>query len=459
MLGNDQSETRFVTWSFLLLGFICILLFIGFGYLHKGWIYGSDAQYYYSIGRSMYFDHDFDFTNELRSLTPHPEHFGELKTTQTGYIANKYPVGYAILSLPFFLIADIFTYIYNHLPVQPVSRDGYVGFFRVIVPLGTLFYAFCGIYFTNKFLRIFYSPSIAALAITTTILSTSILWYVVGQVTMVHVHSFAFVSFLTYLSMPLFRINFYDIDAIRYVCIGAILALIGMIRLQDLIFILIPAIPILKQCCDLIYSRKYEPLKKGLFKIIIGFVTFAFCFSPQAIYWKVVYGHVLINTYADSNESFNFFQPELFNVLFSTNHGLFLWSPLTLFALIGSICLFKRMKDWRLLIFSLLLSFGATWYILSSWHDWPLGYSFGARGFNCLTVFFCLGWGEILFQLWRRRAIAISACALIVFWNLQLLMQQRYFGWIPFAGEFPLELIFQNMGRLPGFIVQHVSQL
>lgn len=419
-----------------------------FGCLNKGWIFGVDAQAYYMVGRSLYFDHDFDSTNELQ-LTPHPEHFGNgLPLTKTGKLDNESPIGYALLTQPFLFIADIITISSNYILKTTLPYDGYRGVFGMLVPFATMIYGFVGVYLAYKIIIMFFDRVISSISINIVILSTSLLWYITGHVTMVHIHSFAALAALMYSTMPFFEKDISGVGILRYVCIGSLLALATMIRFQNAIFAIIPVVAMAQH----LFGRKSNNNKGQLLKLIgkisIGAFSTLVCFIPQTLYWKAVYGSYLTNSYAGHGWSFDFLKPELAKTLFSADHGLFLWHPITLLSCIGICLLFYRVKKGRLFILLLSVCFVLTWYIIASW-DYTMANSFGSRAFDGSTLFFALGWAEILNRLWKRKGIVLSMCIIVTLWNMQLLMQQRYLGWLPIHGDVSYSQILKNYKKLP----------
>lgn len=193
-------------------------------------------------------------------------------------------------------------------------------------------------------------------------------------------------------------------------------------------------------------------IKKDLLKLIgkscLSAIFFLICFSPQAIYWKIIYGSYLTNSYGVSGLSFHFLNPDLIKTLFSTNHGLFLWHPITLFSCVGVCLLFLRLKTHRKFLMTLSICFVLTWYIIASW-DYTMANSFGNRGFDASTVFFIIGWGEIVSRLSTHKMVGVLLCTVLISWNLQLLMQQRYLGWLPFSAEVSYIQVFKNYLKFP----------
>jgi hypothetical protein len=126
-----------------------------------------------------------------------------------------------------------------------------------------------------------------------------------------------------------------------------------------------------------------------------------------------------------AHEVFHWFHPALWQTLFSSNHGIFFWSPVLLLGAWGYARRLAQpggMRDG--LLVCLLLTFGVLWYINSSWYAWWFGKSFGARSFVDLTGIFIIGmafgfdWLLGLPAGWRRAAQTGVWAGLIFNWLL-----------------------------------------
>jgi hypothetical protein len=104
----------------------------------------------------------------------------------------------------------------------------------------------------------------------------------------------------------------------------------------------------------------------------------------QLLYWKYASGNYFTNPYP--GESFIYLtDPQLIKVWFSTNNGLFIYTPVWFFIIAGIfVMIFSRqVKGWIYLIFFMVLS-----YMVASWWSWPLGCGFGHRAYvEYLSVF------------------------------------------------------------------------
>jgi hypothetical protein len=119
--------------------------------------------------------------------------------------------------------------------------------------------------------------------------------------------------------------------------------------------------------------------------------------------------------------------PYFIAVLFSSEHGLFSWTPLLLLAIAGLI-LFK----WREpRVGAPLLAAALAFYVfIACYPDWAGISSFGNRFFVSLTPLFILGLSVLLQRvasLFRSQRAAVAAVSLVlaafVLWNAAFMLQ------------------------------------
>jgi len=134
-----------------------------------------------------------------------------------------------------------------------------------------------------------------------------------------------------------------------------------------------------------------------------------------------------LNTYGAS-ASFNLRDLEEWNVLFSYNHGLFLWFPVL--ALMIAIALWQRKsRNWGWLA---LASVASLTVIYGSWTSWFLGGADGQRGFIDIVPIISAAGGLGLAQLrGPRRGVALAA-AVLLSWLTVELMAGYWSGVLPF---------------------------
>jgi hypothetical protein len=152
-------------------------------------------------------------------------------------------------------------------------------------------------------------------------------------------------------------------------------------------------------------------------------LTVIVAFSPTLITKKIIYGSYLDFGYT---ESWFWRSPALLKVAFSADHGLFSWTPVLFFAVVG---LFAMARYDQALAAYLIAVFAVFLYAMGCYQNWDGLSSFGSRFFVSLTCIFVLGLAsffDCLGRVWRERSAAIvsaSATAVLALWNLGLMFQ------------------------------------
>ncbi len=319
---------------------ICAVYYIGFLshalYLKKT-VYG-DGIYYYSWLRSIVIDHDIDFINEYSYFG------GNQPNTPLGLIGNKYAIGPALLWSPAFL--------YVH---QLIKGNGYTLPYQLAVGFTSVSFTLIGLLLLWQILHTFFNNRVSILTITAIAGATNLLFY--GSLDVVNSHALSFFTvtlFLYYVRMEK-RHNFF--------IAGILLGSIGTIRMQDLIIgiVLLPYV-------------RLNKVPKILFGLFIAL-------TPQLIAWQILYGKFWTSPYLSNGETFNFLRPYIFEVLFSSYNGLFLYTPILIASFIGLLFWKNKLRILFLSIFLLEL------VVISSWSTWWQGASFSGRMFvNSLPI-------------------------------------------------------------------------
>jgi hypothetical protein len=118
--------------------------------------------------------------------------------------------------------------------------------------------------------------------------------------------------------------------------------------------------------------------------------------------------------------------PALLKVAFSSEHGLFIWTPILLLALLGLVLLQKR--D-RMLSLCCVAAFAIYLYTIGCYEDWAGISSFGSRFFVSLTPVFVLGLASFfdflagLIDERRANMLAAGTVSILSLWNAGLIFQ------------------------------------
>ncbi len=448
MVKELTGNIKFILLSIALLTFSLHLVKLSQG----RWLIGSDGLGYYAHIRSLVIDHDLDYANEFRDFNPFGHSVQDFsQRTRTGHVANKYPVGPALLWTPFFLIAHFFTLGLNHLGYNGLPADGYSFFYQLFVGLGTICYGILGLYACFRIAALHFSRQTAAFATGAIFLSTNLFYYFVNEPSMSHVLSMFSVTLFLYLCLH----DFNRIAPVPFSLCGLAAGLMIMMRYQNALFMIIPCGQVLAYCYRNHFSQKSisTAIKSGL--AFLG--TTSLAFLPQLVILQILFGlnsagsqsisaQGLASAGDYSLQSFNFFEPKLFQVLFSPHHGLIYSTPVIFLCLLG-LLIFIRTKILQGSI--LLLCFVLQWYINGAWHDWTFGVAFGGRAFINCTPIFTLGLAALIDYCAtpKKRAGLVLGLTLLIGANLSF-AAQFILSMVPHAGPVSWTTILKGNGLL-----------
>ncbi len=133
-------------------------------------------------------------------------------------------------------------------------------------------------------------------------------------------------------------------------------------------------------------------------------------------------------------------------MLFTLHRGLFIWTPLTLFATLGFVALLLRDRRNRAFIATLGVSALALLAIHALWGaNWDGGGSFSQRFLTALFPFFLVGTAEFVRRFtWRGMAL-LSICAVWSLW-LGLVIYNGYYDASPRDGVAQIVGNFKSFG-------------
>lgn len=152
-------------------------------------------------------------------------------------------------------------------------------------------------------------------------------------------------------------------------------------------------------------------------------VTLFAAFLPTLIAKKVIYGGYLRFGYT---ERWYWNSPAFFKVCFSSDHGLFTWTPILILAVAGFYCL--RKYDRQLAFYSIAVFVGYL-YAMGCYENWHGVSSFGSRFFVGLTALFILGLAALFdwfARAWRTQLVPTlgsGVVAILILWNLAFIFQ------------------------------------
>ena len=377
----------------------------------RGW----DNSFYMMWVRSIVIDHDIDFANELRinnTITGKDiERANSIQPTSTGYIPNKYGIGWGLSSLPFFVAADLIVIGLRAMGWEEIPRDGYNFIYQIMLQLGQLFYAITGLFFAYKFCSSFFDRRLSILAVFATWICSMLLYYQSSNLSMAHSLVFSLVAMCYYFSWRLWTRSD-PLDRITLIALFAASGVLVVTRYQTAVYLLFPVFATLK----FMNTHREKAIKPIL-------IALPFALTPvllQLFAWKTIYGSYLVFTYGVEGEAFLWNDPAWIKILFSSNHGLFYWHPLLLLGLVFFIVWVVRKERVGLIwITSMIL----TYVVNAAWWCWWLASSFGQRNFEAISLFAMCGMTYLFTLVEKRRytfLLVRSVIVVAIIWNINL---------------------------------------
>lgn len=401
-------------------------------------IYAVDSVEYFVYLPSLLFDGDLDFSDEYSyflRLNPHAGIEGVLnkRDPTTGLPLNVAPVGSALLWSPAYLVTHGALLLLRGVGV-PVNPDGLSRPYIWAVCYASTLYAFAGLLLGYRLCRRLFAPLPSALAVSVAWLATPAFFYSHASPPWSHSASlFAVALFLTV---------WYETRATspwrRFLLLGLLGGLVALVREQDGLFLLLPAVDAVLAYGRVVRRRAWAAVPSLLGRHALLAAGAALAFSPQMLVYRVLNGRFGPNPTVSGK--FDWASPHFFQVLFDPHYGLIVWSPAVLLALLGFLLLFRH--DRRLGA-GATLSFLAQVYLAGCFLTWQGPGSFGQRRFINCVVLFALGLAALVAFAQKKRWPAWLLAGLggtLVLWNAGLMA-----NWILYPAERNAGLLWDRL--------------
>jgi hypothetical protein len=404
---------------------ILLALFVVTLPLVNPWVRG-DGVGYYAMARAPLIEHSFDFRRDWYSANTsfrmnridendriYPEQF-----TKTGHLNNHFSIGPAILWAPFLIGAHAAVKL-SHLFGSQVPADGFSAPYRLAMAVSTALYGFLALWLSFRLACRYVAERWALLATLAIWFASSLPVYMYFNPSWSHAHSaFAVALFLWYWDGTRAERSW-----VEWLILGVLAALMMNVYYVNAVLLIIPLLESIIRYQQDYRARQWDQIARSFVQNFM----FAACvfagFLPTLISKKIIYGGYLNFGYT---EKWFWNSPAILKVGFSSEHGLFSWTPVLLLAVIG---LFFLGRIDRYLSLYLLVGFALYLYTIGCYEAWDGISSFGNRFFVSLTSLFILGLAALLDALahaWTERRAALLArvaVAVLVLWNMGLIFQ------------------------------------
>ena len=404
---------------------ILIVLFLLTLPLSNPWVRG-DGVGYYAYARAMLIEHRLDFRkdwehgNESFTMSRLDAQGRVLPTqyTSTGHLDNHFSIGPAILWIPFLLLAHLATQI-DHIFGGHIPANGFSFPYTLAMCLGTACYGFLGLWLSFSLTKKYLHEKWAFFATVGVWFASSLPVYMYFNASWSHALSaFVVALFLWYWDRSREGRSWME-----WLILGAIAGLMMDTYYLNTLLLLVPLVESIIGYKNGIASRRPEAVF-GLFgRNVVFALAVVVAFLPTLVAKKILYGSYLHLGYT---ERWYIYSPALLKVCFSSDHGLFSWTPIAAPA-VGGLFFFRRWDS--LLAYCCIAVFVAYLYVLGCYQDWAGISSFGSRFFISLTPIFVLGLAasfESLASIWqehRATMLAIAVTGLLIVWNMGLIFQ------------------------------------
>lgn len=409
-------------------GLLALLaLFVLFLPLVTKRIYASDEIQYFAYTHSLFFDQDLNFGDEyLHFYNSDKVKFADIyrdlynkHEPATGLPINVAPIGTGLFWLPPYALAHAGVLVARAAGAH-VAADGYSQPYVTAICYASYIYGCIGLLLCYLFARRFFGSGLAALAVSTLWLASSVLFYTVIAPPWSHATSLLTVTFFLWLWQRTRRPEGRTVR--EWALLGAAAGAMMLVREQDALFLIVPFIEMLPAAWQLLRrGLAAAPLARLIRGPLLMLAAAVVMFIPQLIAYRVITGHFGPSKVVSGK--FTWTSPNFLNVLFSPEHGLIPWTPVVALGLVGLAFLWRR--D-HVLTVGLLAAFLLQVYVAGSFLTWQSASSFGQRRFINSTAIFVLGFAALLSWVLAngvpRWAVAALA-ALFVAWNAGLLMQ------------------------------------
>jgi len=322
-----------------------------------------------------------------------------------GNYTFKYLGGVAMLEAPFFFIGH---WIALH---SAYPADGFSPPYQYSVTFGVILYCIAGIFLLRKILLLFFSDLTTGITLLAVCLATNFIEYAAIENGQSHTFIFPLYILVLYTTIQWHKKPTAGLAALT----GYITGLATICRPTEAIMLFIPLLwnthtkEAAKQKWQLVKAHKNQIVYAAVFGLL-GIL-------PQLIYWKITTGSFIF----DVGSSWDFLTPH-FRVLCGWEKGWFIYTPVTVFFIVG-LFFIKKYPFRKSVVWFCLLNI----YIIIGWRDWHYGGSYSTRALMQSYPVFALPFAAFVenIKLKKWRWLFYLLCVYLIVVNLFQITQYR----------------------------------
>ncbi len=325
---------------------------------------------------------------------------------ETGRYLIKYPIGEAVMMMPFFLVA---------LGLSSIGGSDLNAFspaFQISAVLSALFYTTASLAVLYTVLKEHFEDRIILPVMVGITFGTNLFHYATFEATFSHAYSFFLVSCFLYLLQRIYRHN--ETGRGWFATLGAVAGLLLITRPSNVVIFIVGLLYGITSGEDIHHRIAFW--RERIVPLLWAGAGFLAVISIQMAYWKTITGSFVVYSY--SEERFDFLHPSILPVLFNLEYGLLFWTPLVIATVPGLVALRKAVPEY---FFASIAFLSLNLYVISSWHEWEFGFGFGHRAFieslPVAAISICALYESAKATIWRTMLTGfIILCTLFTFW-------------------------------------------
>ncbi|XZF13165.1 hypothetical protein ACTHGU_15365 [Chitinophagaceae bacterium MMS25-I14] len=359
-----------------------------------------DAFGYYVYLPSIFIYHDYKKLDWLTEADKKYQVTGgdgwQAEKLDNGNYTFKYLGGVAILEMPFFFAGD---FVARHSDYAP---DGFSPPYQYALGFGVIFYCLLATLLLRKILLLYFKDTVVALTLLLICLATNFIQYAAVDNAQSHVY-----IFLLYTIVLFTTIRWHQHPKVIWAILtGYVIGLATMSRPTEAVMLFVPLLWNTQN--KEASSGKWKQVKQHKNHILFAALGGLLGVLPQLIYWKLSTGSFLY----DVGSKWEFLNPH-FRVLFGWEKGWFIYTPITVFFIIGMFFVKKFPFRKSVLVFCLL-----NIWIIIAWDDWRYGGSYATRALVQSYPVFALPFAAFIDKInvakWKYAVYTLFAYLLFV---------------------------------------------
>lgn len=384
--------------SFCLLVLLCVGL-LQWAFFFQSEIFTWDAAFYYTMARSLVFDHDLRIANDLALSYPTATPDFEAKEYHSRFVYedrvyNPFAIGTSLAWTPWFQLMKL------GYDLRGQSVNGFEWSFRVGAATISLLLGWSA-FAVGFYIAAWDSSRYWAFwATLTALLATPLLYYLYREPG----YSHAISAFATAVVVLLWLRRNHSLSLASGFSLGLLVGIAALVRWQHVVYLLLPTYSALRA----LSGKEISFRNFGGYGLMLG-LGFLIGLSPQLVAWRLSTGRWLT---VPQGESFMVWLPlYLPQFLFSTYRGVLSWMPLFFPAMGGLITLARRHRDRYIPLILVLL---VEVYVNASTRDWMGCGGYGPRRLSSELVILIIGYGAFLAWISKRQSFLPHALNVVL---------------------------------------------